>query len=108
MSSMLFVVISVMLSLVTVFSLNWMLKWNFNHEDGITSYVLAFFISLLIAVFGLIGKQPLDWKTKLFLFRWTTILIAAIYLIIWLVNEFVIGPMIYLTREDMPYHLVTI
>jgi len=108
MASMLFVVISAMLSLLTVFSLNWMLKWNFSHEDGITSYVLAFLFSLLIAVLGLIGKQPLDWKTKQFLFRWTVILIVVIYLVFWLVNEFVIGPMMYLTLEDMHHGLVAI
>ena len=93
MSSVLFVVISVLVSVITVFSLNWMLKWSFYHEDGIISYVLAILFSLLIAGLGLVGEDPIGWKTKLFLFRWIVILITAMYMIIWLLNESLIGPM---------------
>lgn len=93
MSSVLFVIISVLVSLITVFSLNWMLKWSYYHQDGIISYVLAILFSLLVAGLGLIGEEPIDWKTKLFLFGWIVILIIVMYLIFWLLNESLIGPM---------------
>lgn len=59
MYGMLFVILSAVLSLLTVFSLNCKLQWKYFGDSGIISYVLGLMLSLLISGTGLIGKQPL-------------------------------------------------
>lgn len=90
---MLFLLISLLISCLTVFSLNTLIVWSRSDNNGIMGYVLATIYTSIVAGIALMGKAPLDQSTRLFLNRWIAISITAIYLIFWLVNECVIAPM---------------
>lgn len=94
MHAIFFIILSATLGLLTVFGLNCMLKWKYFGDSGIISYVLALVLSLIISGAGLIGEQPTDGKTKVFLLCWLVILIITIYMLLWLTHETLIGPIL--------------